>query len=543
MSRSEKILIAVAAGLILFSLFSGMGSHDLRGEEPRRAVVSMEMVLSGRYVVPHVNGWPYYNKPPLFNWVVALMYNVFGSFDEWVSRLPSLVALFLTAMLNYFVAGKYLGKKTALLGSLFFITSADIFFYGSSNAGELDFFYALLVYVQVISIIHFYIRKKFGRLYLVSYGFMALGVLCKGLPSLAFQGLTLLGLFIYDKNPKTIFNRHHVAGILLFVAMTGIYLVLYSRHGPVTGLLARQFVESYDRSFVKMDLLHNILEFLSYPLLLIQFLLPWSALIIFLFNKNIKHELSNNLFLTLSVIFILFNIPVYWLSNYHKARYIYVFVPFIMNVLAWKYLSVSAEKNRPYRIFNMIILISIILSVIAIASLPFIDAIRKIHGIYYLLALLLAGCIFTGWLYFTRPSMRIIALLLLLGILRIGENEIYFPYLNAKDESYSWHHHANRILSITGDHPVFLAGKPYDLIETHRMKAFHFSDSAVVTPPLVPYELVYYVVKGNHKIMQYRLHPEAGKYYISDRNFAERKNILYEFEDKNGNEKLCLFKE
>jgi 4-amino-4-deoxy-L-arabinose transferase-like glycosyltransferase len=49
---------------------------ELRGEEPRRAIVAMEMDITGEYVVPKINGWNYYNKPPLFNWVLAGLFQI-----------------------------------------------------------------------------------------------------------------------------------------------------------------------------------------------------------------------------------------------------------------------------------------------------------------------------------------------------------------------------------------------------------------------------------------------------------------------------------
>ena len=178
--------------LILISFFGWNNTIELRAEEPRRAIVSIEMVLSGNYIVPKINGWNYYNKPPVFNWVMVLFFKLFDSFDEWVVRFPSLLAFLATAILNFYIVKRFLKKEAALLSSLFFLTSADLLFYGTINAGEIDLFFCFLVYTQVMAIFWFFEKKQFGKLFLISYLFAAIGTLTKGPPSIAFQGLTLL---------------------------------------------------------------------------------------------------------------------------------------------------------------------------------------------------------------------------------------------------------------------------------------------------------------------------------------------------------------
>ena len=87
--KTNRTLIAISFLLLLIGFFSSLNTLELRAEEPRRAVVAMEMYYSGDWIVPKIHGWNYYNKPPLFNWVVALHYTLFGTTTEWVVRLPS----------------------------------------------------------------------------------------------------------------------------------------------------------------------------------------------------------------------------------------------------------------------------------------------------------------------------------------------------------------------------------------------------------------------------------------------------------------------
>src|SRR6185295_18388622 len=71
-------------------------------DETRYASVAWEMWNRGDFLVPHLNGVPYSDKPPLLFWLFHLGWRLFGV-DEWWPRLVpalcSLANLFLTAAL------------------------------------------------------------------------------------------------------------------------------------------------------------------------------------------------------------------------------------------------------------------------------------------------------------------------------------------------------------------------------------------------------------------------------------------------------------
>src|SRR5262245_24401704 len=89
--NSSFLLIAGLVVLYILSALTNLGYFNLQGEEPRRALISIEMMKSGDYVLPHALGWEYYNKPPLFNWILSGFMSITGSTSEFVSRLPSLI--------------------------------------------------------------------------------------------------------------------------------------------------------------------------------------------------------------------------------------------------------------------------------------------------------------------------------------------------------------------------------------------------------------------------------------------------------------------
>src|SRR5262245_52740430 len=63
------LLIVLVPGLILFPRLS---FHLLEPDEGRYAEIPREMLQRGDLVVPHLQGQPYLDKPPLLYWLVML---------------------------------------------------------------------------------------------------------------------------------------------------------------------------------------------------------------------------------------------------------------------------------------------------------------------------------------------------------------------------------------------------------------------------------------------------------------------------------------
>lgn len=68
-------------------------------DETRYAAVAWEMWNRGDFLVPHLNGLPYSDKPPLLFWLIQLGWMAFGVSEAWPRLLPALFSL-----LNLFLA-------------------------------------------------------------------------------------------------------------------------------------------------------------------------------------------------------------------------------------------------------------------------------------------------------------------------------------------------------------------------------------------------------------------------------------------------------
>lgn len=356
--------------LLLLGWFGALHLMELRGEEPRRALVAWEMFTSGNYLQPTIQGEPYYNKPPLFNWLIAGFYWLFGT-ANWVVRLPSLLAYVLWGYVNFRVVSHYINRETALYATLFFFTAAHYLFFGTVLAGELDLLYGFIVYVQGIVIFHYYQQQRWLPLFLLSYLLVSVGFMTKGIPSIAYQGLTLVGLalcgrwvFGHGSSPKNtatlksptpipsgertfsvrwLFSWQHLLGAILgLTPVVGYFWYYHQQHGNGLLYLFNLLEEASQKSVAESKLTDILKHLFELPFQFLIDHLPWILILPYGLWKGWHKPVFEHPFLRFCLLFFGINVLLYWLSPGTRIRYFYGLVPFLFIPLAY-----WLDKHRP----------------------------------------------------------------------------------------------------------------------------------------------------------------------------------------------------
>lgn len=523
---SEKRLLTAIAVIIPVAYFLRLNSYQLLFEEPRRALVALEMLLADNWIVPTTNGALYYNKPPLYNWILIGFMNLLGK-SEWVVRLPSILSLFATAILHYRISRNYIDNKSAIISALFYITSADILFY-FSLLGEIDLFYALIVYLQGVLIFHFYQRKQWHWLFITSYLLTSAGVLTKGIPSLAFQAISLLVLFISAKDIKRLFSIWHFAGIGILAITAGGYFYIYSTYHDAGPYLARLFTETFSRSGVEKSTGDNLIHLVNFPVMLIKISAPWFLLFFFTLKSGWKDTLKTNKFLRYCLWFCLANGMIYALSPGTRERYLYMFFPFIYTILA---VMVSRLKDggiwiKRFYLFVGIALVAgiLIIGVYGIQQSSFIPAI---------LCLLIASIIVAGLLYF-KPETNYITILATVTIILSARIAFDLVVLPTRKQNEPYKTDAKRMASIVGNEPVYFTGTPDKRVDEVKFAGNHFITYERNEPGFLAFQTSYYLASYTNNIIQYTTTDSLPGYYISLEESVKpaQVNIYYKFNNR-----------
>jgi len=135
-------LVALAIGVVL--CFAGVFQQGLWApDEPREAEIGREMLLSRWSSVPTLGGTPFLEKPPLFVWIMAAAYRLFGV-SPGVARLPA--ALFsVGAVFVAYLAGRRAGGRVAGLCAAAVLATCEEFAttsHSAVNDAALTFFVA-----------------------------------------------------------------------------------------------------------------------------------------------------------------------------------------------------------------------------------------------------------------------------------------------------------------------------------------------------------------------------------------------------------------
>lgn len=535
--QRNKTLLAIIALLILYivSVLINLGTLELAGEEPRRAMVSLDMLQSGNFIKPTLFGWDYYNKPPVFNWILSFSIWITGSASEFVLRLPSLVFYLLLAFFHYRISRNFFPKKIALLSAFFLLTSGDIYFYGLANGAEIDIFYSLIVYLQAVSIFWFYTKQQCLKLYLFSYLFCVVGFLTKGFPSILFQSLTLLALCLYARSVKIIWRWQHLVGIFVFIAAIGFYALLYRRSGSPQ----RFFVNLLNEAFIKSavgERSHKLIDkSLIYPLLLVQMAAPWSLFLLLLFKK-IRYNLWQNPFVRFSILFIVCNIWVYWFTGQPKMRYVYMFVPFACTIFAHIYHRFTMEYPAQFNRLLKYLGLFFGLALLGVCILPFFEEVSATGTICLITAL----SVFLFY-YFRIASERIWLFIAGLILLRYVYAILIIPIQYKYIESYN--RQMAKAVEVTGKAPLRYWAKALTLPISVSNKLFTYQLETASIPPVIPYQIPYYYYLNTGEIMKYDTVKINAPLFISFSSQLDGQKVdtIYSFFDKTFNQPVVFY--
>jgi 4-amino-4-deoxy-L-arabinose transferase len=210
------------AGLLIFFLlfYVLLLSHRplLIPDETRYAEIPREMLATGDWVVPHLDGLRYFEKPPLGYWLVAGSIALFGE-NNFAVRLPGTLAVGLTAVLVFLLTLKITGiRHVAALASLIYLTFIEVYAVGVTNV--LDNFITLFI-TAGIACIYLAVNaarriRKSNILWCLSGVFLGLAFLTKGFLAFVIPALVLVPWLLWEGQWKLMATK---AWLSVFAAM------------------------------------------------------------------------------------------------------------------------------------------------------------------------------------------------------------------------------------------------------------------------------------------------------------------------------------
>jgi len=209
--------------------------------EGREGLVIWEMIHSGNWILPAVNGEYIPFKPPLFHWLAALVSVLTGRLDEFVIRFPSALMATSGVLLIYCTARRWWDRGAALAASVVLATSFG--WWQAATIAQVDMVLSFFIGAALLLFYSLYrseIDRKRKAIALAIL--LAFATLAKGPLGLAAPAIVIVSFLLVQRDLRFILRLPLLAGGLAYIAVAGLwYACAYAQGG--WAFLQRQVVE------------------------------------------------------------------------------------------------------------------------------------------------------------------------------------------------------------------------------------------------------------------------------------------------------------
>ncbi len=433
-SSPDKRLVSPYPLLVLVLLVSiipyfwGLGKADIQDvDEAAYAEIAHEMVLSGNWIDPTLDGAPFDQHPPLGVWLMAASEKL-GGVKPIAARLPNALLALVGLFLTYLIGKRIVGKEVGIAAALTLVTAPA--YHLMVRDSRLDMTLLVFITVAMYGIIsHLYEPKKY---YLViAYIGAALAFLTKGPIGLVVPML-VVGVFILMTQRWNLIWKLGLPWGILIVALVLFpwYWAMYKAHG--SQYLYTLFVVQNFKRFATTNYAGKSDPFFYFHTFLWLFL-PWVVAMVWMLARDFsafrKARFSLNKidpgdpapgFVT---IWLIAPIVLMSFSRTKLPQYVFFVLPaaaLIAGRFITKYLGgeVSERGARGFSIYTFILTLILCAGILLIVTLMFpLDGIIQ----YVIVGAALAGLCVLGLVSLMRKARAglLAALALTVGLVHL----------------------------------------------------------------------------------------------------------------------------
>ena len=215
-------------------------------DEGRYADISRWMLVSGDWLVPRLDGLPFFQKPPLTHWLQAASMALFGV-HPWAVRLPGIALALLMIFMTVTAVRRLFGNTLAERAGLMLGTSIAVLI-GAPYVNH-DIGVAAWISVAIWAFALAFARSERPHAGWARAGFLAcaLGLLTKGLIGVALPALVLFVWITWTRQWRKVWRLPWASGLALFAIVALPWFVGVRLHvpGALTYLFWTQQFERY----------------------------------------------------------------------------------------------------------------------------------------------------------------------------------------------------------------------------------------------------------------------------------------------------------
>ena len=201
-------------------------------DETRYGEIPREMLASGDWVVPRLNGLKYFEKPPFGYWANAVSMVAFGE-NAFALRIPSALSVIISAFMIFLLVRRFSPKGSAsALAPAIFLTCPLVMAIG--HISLLDSLLSMLLTGAMVSFFFAHMADKMRRkvFFLALMGvFCGLAFLTKGFLAFAVPVLAIVPFMLWEGRYKDLFRIPWIPMVTAFAVVLPWSLMIHFREG------------------------------------------------------------------------------------------------------------------------------------------------------------------------------------------------------------------------------------------------------------------------------------------------------------------------
>lgn len=203
-------------------------------DEGRYAEIPLEMLVSGDWITPHLNGVAYLEKPPLQYWATAVTYALLGP-SEWTARFWTMLSAWLDVVLVFLLGRRLWDRRTGAIAAGLLATSLLHFATGQLITLDMAFtcwMTGTLCAFCMAQVDRDSAPRAAGYWMLAAWALLALATLTKGVAAPLIAAAVLLIYALWQRDWMVLRRLRIGVGLPIFAAITLPWFVLVARANP-----------------------------------------------------------------------------------------------------------------------------------------------------------------------------------------------------------------------------------------------------------------------------------------------------------------------
>ena len=270
--RFGLALLVLFSALLLMAAVRPLALPD----EGRYGEMGRWMLVSGDWLVPRLDGVPYFRKPPLAYWLEAASMAVFGV-NEGAVRLPAALHAALMVGALHWAARRLVGEAVAQRAALMLAASGAVLLGGqfANHDMMVAAWVSVALWCFVLALLH--AERPHAGLARAGFAACALGVLAKGLLGIALPGLVLFVWIAVTRRWRQLPHLPWVSGLAIFLLIAAPWFVLAELRYP--GMLYYMFGVGHFQRYTGQEF-NNPQPWWFHFGMVFAVLLPWSLVLL-----------------------------------------------------------------------------------------------------------------------------------------------------------------------------------------------------------------------------------------------------------------------